>query len=185
MVDFKKLREAKSQTNVIHPVEIFESSPKPPGVKDLYGSQSKVLNEWFQRKDEKDLVIKLPTGGGKTLVGLLIAKSLLNQHNQPVIYLASTNQLVDQIFAKANEYPFFAGSAVVYQKGQDFPDSFLSGKSILIGNYNSLFNGFSKFGVRGNPKEVIKTSAIILDDAHVAFSNVRDSFTITIEKNKI
>lgn len=183
VVDFKKLREAKSQTKSINPIEIFERSPKPPGVKDLYGSQSKALEQWFERRDDKDLVIKLPTGGGKTLVGLLIAKSLLNEHNEPVIYLAPTNQLVEQIFAKANEYHFSANSAVIYEKGVDLPNSFLSGKSVLICTYNALFNSFSKFGVKGNPKkQPIKCSAIILDDAHVAFSTVRDSFSITVKK---
>lgn len=182
MVDFKKLREAKSQTQVINPIDIFQRSPKPPGVNDLYGSQSQVLEEWFKRRNEKDLVIKLPTGGGKTLVGLLMAKSLLNEYSQPVIYLTPTNQLIDQIFAHANEYPFFSGSATVYKKGQDFPDSFLSGKSILLCTYNALFNSLSKFGVKGHQREIIPASAIILDDAHVAFSTVRDSFTITIQK---
>ena len=182
MVDFKKLREAKVHTKVVNPAEIFERSPKPLGMKDLYVSQSKVLEEWFKRRNEKDLVVKLPTGGGKTLVGLLIAKSLLNEHNEPVIYLASTNQLVAQIFQKANEYPFFSDSAVIYHRSSDFPDSFLSGKSILICTYNALFNSLSKFGVKGDIKEVIKPSAIILDDAHVAFSTVRNSFTITIDR---
>lgn len=182
MVDFKKLREARSQTKVINPIEIFQRSPKPPGIRDLSGSQSQVLEEWFKRRDEKDIVIKLPTGGGKTLVGLLMAKSLLNEHSQPVIYLTPTNQLVEQIFAEANKCPFFSGSATVYQKGQDFPDSFLSGNSILLCTYNALFNSLSKFGVKGNQREIIQASAIILDDAHVAFSTVRDSFTITIQK---
>ena len=36
MVDFKKLRESKSKPKPIHPREIFNSLPKPPGINDLY-----------------------------------------------------------------------------------------------------------------------------------------------------
>ncbi|MEQ9552958.1 MAG: DEAD/DEAH box helicase family protein [Coleofasciculus sp. G3-WIS-01] len=179
MVDFKKLRESKAQANVINPIDIFERTPKPPNISGLYGSQTQVLEEWFKRRNERDLVIKLPTGGGKTLVGLLIAKSLLNEHHEPVIYLASTNQLVEQALTKAQEYRI---PAVVYQKNVDLPDDFVAGRSVLICTYNAIFNGLSKFGVSGSSKEIIKATAIILDDAHVAFSTVRDSFTLSIDR---
>jgi replicative superfamily II helicase len=179
MVDFKKLRESKAQANVINPIDIFERTPKPPNISGLYGSQTQVLEEWFKRRNERDLVIKLPTGGGKTLVGLLIAKSLLNEHHEPVIYLASTNQLVEQALTKAQDYTI---PAVVYQKNVDLPDDFLGGRSVLICTYKAVFNGLSKFGVKDTPKEIIKAAAIILDDAHVAFSTVRDSFTLSIDR---
>lgn len=185
MVDFKKLRESKSQQKVINPIDIFARSPKPTGIRDLYGSQSKVLESWFSRQEEKDLVIKLPTGGGKTLVGLLIAKSLLNQSSEPILYLTPDNQLAEQIFNKANEYPFFSNCAEIYQKGVDFPDSFLAGKKILIANYSALFNSKSKFGVKGGAREIINISSIILDDAHVSFSKVRDSFTLSISRKDL
>ena len=58
-------------------------------------SQAQVLEEWFKRRNtDRDIVIKLNTGGGKTLVGLLIAQSILNEHHEPVIYLSPTVQLV-------------------------------------------------------------------------------------------
>jgi hypothetical protein len=43
MVDFKKLRAAKPQSTVIHPVEIFRRLPKPPGITDIYVGQAQVL----------------------------------------------------------------------------------------------------------------------------------------------
>ena len=79
MVDFKKLRQSKSQAIVIDPKEIFRRLPKPEGINDLYISQGEVLDQWFERRGEKDIVIKLHTGGGKTLVGLLIAQSIMNE----------------------------------------------------------------------------------------------------------
>jgi hypothetical protein len=81
--------------------------------------------------------------------------------------------------SKAQDYRI---TAVAYQKNADLSEDFLAGRSVLICTYNAVFNGLSKFGVRGSSKEIIKAVAIILDDAHVAFSTVRDSFTLSIDR---
>lgn len=182
MVDFDKLKNAKLQSDVINPSDIFRRLPKPPGINDLYTSQDEVLKEWFDRRGESDLVIKLHTGGGKTLVGLLIAQSLINETKEPIIYLCPTVQLIEQTLEKAKEYGI---PAVSYERGKDLPREFTSGKSVLLCTYNALFNGRSKFGVEGNiAKETIKAGGIILDDAHVAYSSMRDAFTLRVEKGK-
>ena len=66
-------------------------------------------------------------------------------------------------------------------KKQPLPTEFEEGKAVLVGAYETLFSGRSKFGVRGSSKQPVKVGAIILDDAHVALSNVRKSFTLTID----
>jgi len=177
MVDFKKLREAKAKPKPINPRDIFNTLPKPPGINDLYASQAEVLDAWFARRNDKDAVVKLHTGGGKTLVALLMAQSVMNERGEPILYLAPTNQLVEQVIAKSQEYGI---PTVRYVKGQPLPAEFHDGKSVLIGAYETLFNGRSKFGVRGSGQEVVKVGAIILDDAHVALSSVREAFTLTI-----
>jgi replicative superfamily II helicase len=181
MVDFKKLRASKSQPEITEPTEIFRRLPKPPGINDLYTSQAQVLEEWSRRRSERDLVIKLHTGGGKTLVGLLIAQSVLNETHEPVVYLSPTVQLVQQTLEKAHEYSI---PAVSYEKNANLPNDFLSGRSALVCTYQALFNGRSKFGVRGGGKPVTTAAAIVLDDAHVAFSAMRDAFTLRVEKDK-
>jgi replicative superfamily II helicase len=177
MVDFKKLRESKAKPRPINPRDIFNALPKPPGINDLYASQAEVLDIWFERRNEKDVVVKLHTGGGKTLVGLLMAQSVMNEHGEPVVYLAPTNQLVGQVLAMSREYGI---PALPYTKGQVLPGEFYDGKSVLVGAYETLFNGHSKFGVRGSGQPVVSVGAIILDDAHVALSSVRDAFSLTI-----
>lgn len=181
MVDFKKLRASKSQPEVTEPTEIFRRLPKPPGINDLYTSQAQVLEAWYGRRNERDLVIKLHTGGGKTLVGLLIAQSVLNETREPVIYLSPTVQLVQQTLEKAREYGI---PAVPYEKKADLPGEFLAGRSALVGTYQALFNGRSKFGVRGGGWPITTAAAVILDDAHVAFSAMRNAFTLRVEKEK-
>lgn len=177
MVDFKKLRESKAKPQPVNPRDVFNTLPKPPGINDLYASQAEVLDAWFARRTDKDVVVKLHTGGGKTLVALLMAQSVMNELGEPVIYLAPTTQLVSQVIAKSREYGI---SAVPYVSGQSIAADFYDGKSVLVGSYETLFNGRSKFGVRSSGQTVVKAGAIILDDAHVALSSVRKAFSLTI-----
>jgi len=67
------------QAAPIDPLRIFQRLPKPPHINDLWESQSDALRLWTTRRNQNDLVIKLNTGGGKTLVGLLIGQALLNE----------------------------------------------------------------------------------------------------------
>lgn len=180
MVDFKKLRAAKSKQIVTNPIDIFRRLPHPPGFFDLSPSQTEILAGWYERRTERDLVIKLPTGGGKTLLGLVIAQSILNETGKPVVYLSPTVQLVNQTLDKANQYNI---PAVAYEKESHyFQNSFLAGESVLICTYQALFNGLSRFGAPGSTRDVLEVGGLVLDDAHVAFSTVRDSFTLTVEK---
>ena len=87
MFDFSALESDLSQKEIIDPIEIFREMPKPKGFNDLYSSQADVLRDWFNKRQNKDNILKLHTGGGKTLVGLLIAKSILNESKKPVVYL--------------------------------------------------------------------------------------------------
>jgi len=96
VVDLKKLRDAKKQSRIIDPIEIFRRLPKSARIKDLYGSQVEVLQAWCNSRTDRDHVLKLHTGGGKTLVGLLIAQSILNETGEPVLYICPNNQLVGQ-----------------------------------------------------------------------------------------
>src|ERR1700739_2867704 len=104
MVDFEKLRTKKKTVEPVDPLEIFRRLPKPPGINDLYTSQAEVLQTWFEKRDTRDVILKLHTGGGKTLVGLLMAQSTLNEISEPVLYLTPTQQLVNQTLAKAKAH---------------------------------------------------------------------------------
>jgi hypothetical protein len=105
----------------------------------------------------------------------------MNEHHQPVLYLVPNNQLVDQILNKAREYNI---SAVAYRRKEEISQAFYSGQSVLVASYQALFHGYSKFGVRGGPNEIVQVGTIIVDDAHVAFSTIREQFTLRIDKNK-
>jgi replicative superfamily II helicase len=180
VVDFAKLNAARGQTAPVDPLRIFQRLPKPPHINDLWESQSEALRLWTARRNQNDLVIKLNTGGGKTLVGLLIAQALLNELHFPVMYLCANNQLVLQTIQKGEEVQI---DCVPYQSGPgDLPVEFVNGSAILVANYNAVFNGRSKFGVSGTGTEPVRVGGIICDDAHAAISTVRDAFTIAVSR---
>jgi hypothetical protein len=59
----------------------------------LRQEQGEVLEKWYLRKDDRDIVIKQNTGGGKTVAGLLIAQSTLNEGVGRAAYLAPDTYL--------------------------------------------------------------------------------------------
>jgi replicative superfamily II helicase len=180
LVDFSKLNSARSQVTPTDPLRIFQRLPKPPHINDLWESQSEALKLWTQRRAENDLVIKLNTGGGKTLVGLLIGQALLHELRQPVLYLCPNTQLVRQAATKATEVGL---PTLTYERGPgELPAEFLNAEAILNATYSALFHGRSKFGVLRSGAEPVKVGGIICDDARVAFSTVRDAFSISIAR---
>ena len=72
---------------------------------DVYKRQ-----EWYtKRRADKDLIIKLHTGEGKTLVGLLLLQSLLNSKEGPCLYICPNKYLVRQVCSEADKFgiPFW------------------------------------------------------------------------------
>ncbi len=50
-----------------------------------------------------DVALQLPTGSGKTLVGLLIAEWRRRKFKERIVYLCPTKQLVNQVAEQTNE----------------------------------------------------------------------------------
>ena len=183
MVDYKKFLKKSEEERPTNPIEIFNRLPVKALLNDLYQSQRDVLSEWFKRREENDLVVKLHTGGGKTLVGMLIGMSIMNETKKGVLYLVPNRQLQNQAITKAINYGV---PAISY--GEDaldtIPDEFLRGKKILVGTYKSLFNAKSRFGILGGNKEIVEVGGIIVDDAHSSFPVIRESFSLRIQKGQ-
>lgn len=156
---------------LVEPRDIFASLGGRPWPR-LRVEQDQVLKAWFERRTEKDLVIKQNTGGGKTVVGLLAAQSSLNEGVSPAAYLVPDTYLVKQVLKEARQL----GIAVT-----DDPRShaFLAGQAILVCTFEKVVNGRSTFGLAGDPYAT-RLGAIVVDDAHAALSAARRQFTITV-----
>lgn len=52
---------------------------------------------------ESDVALRLPTGSGKTLVGLMIGEWRRRKFHEKIVYLCPTKQLVNQVVEQAEE----------------------------------------------------------------------------------
>jgi hypothetical protein len=169
MIDFNSLKKPDIKARPTDPREIFKRRPSGEGVaNDLWRGQAEALEGWYKNPKDETLVL-LNTGAGKTIIGLLIAQSLVNQGIQNVVYICSTIDLIRQTAVEAGKL----GIPVTCRSGGQFDnDLFSQGKAFCITTYPALF-----FGFRAN-----KPGALIFDDAHVAGKSIRDVFTLSVSK---
>ena len=138
----------------------------------LRPEQSEVLESWYERRTERDLVIKQNTGGGKTLTGLLIAQSGLHEGVGPAVYLVPDTFLIEQVVKEAE-------AARIPVTLDHLSEDFRASRATLVTTFHKLVNGRSSFGVRG-VKAVTPLGVIIVDDAHSALSATLSLFGSTI-----
>lgn len=176
MIDFDKIAGKSSDETLIHPREIFHVLPEKVA-KYTYPRdvQTEVWNQWHDRRNSRDIVLKMNTGAGKTVVGLLILKSCLNENAGPAVYVAPDPYLVQQVIGE--------GEALGLEMTDD-PRSprYQRGKAILVINIHKLINGLSVFGV-GDEGIKIPIGSIIIDDAHACLATTEEKFTLTVDKN--
>lgn len=174
-INFSKLSAAINQRDIVEPREIFLSltnkAPKYNGY--LRDVQTEVLEMWYQNRNKKDNIIKMNTGSGKTVVGLLLLKSCMNENKGKCVYVVPDNYLVEQVIKEANDL----GVNVT----KDINDiNFISGKAILIINIHKLVNGKSVFGIN----EKIDIDSILIDDVHSCLEIAETKCMISINRTK-
>jgi superfamily II DNA or RNA helicase len=100
--DFEKLLAEGDQAAPIEPRELFASvANKAEGYGYLRDVQGQVLSAWHEHRGERGLVIKVNTGAGKTIDGLIILQSYLNEGLGPALYVAPNRYLVAQVIEEA------------------------------------------------------------------------------------
>ena len=62
-----------------------------------------MLRKYMEHVDKPDIALELPTGSGKTLVGLLIAEWRRRTKRERCVLLCPTKQLVHQVVEQAKE----------------------------------------------------------------------------------
>lgn len=174
MIDFTRIGTGVTVDTVLQPREIFNALPKKNAHKFQYPRdvQSQVWSKWFERRNENSLVLKLNTGSGKTVVGLLALKSCINEGKFPAVYICPDPYLVKQVMDAAEELGVEVTDDVHSHR-------FISGKAILIANIFKLVNGRSAFGV-GDEGVKIKIASLVVDDAHACIGYVEEQFTAEI-----
>lgn len=173
MVDFNRKLAKLAQEKVLDPQQIYDKLDRASNIGPLRPSQINVLGQWHdQFRDKRDVILKMHTGQGKTLAGLLILQSKLNEHGQPVVYLCPNNFLVEQTLAQAKQFGVNCVKAP-----DDLPEEFLNGQAILITSVKKLFNGIGKFKLGPQSQQV---STILVDDAHSSIEAIKSAFSIKL-----
>ncbi len=176
MVDFNKRLKKKRVVKKVNPEDIYDSLDRRSETGPLRPSQKIVLSDWYSsRKDEKNNIIKLHTGEGKTLIGLLLLQSKINSNDGACLYVCPNIYLAEQVRLEAQKFgiPICEISA-----DNDIPEDFIIGKKILITHVQKVFNGRTIFGL-GNKS--VSVGTIILDDSHACIDSLKNALTIKVD----
>lgn len=175
MVDFGAMLAGASETDPIEPRDLHGQLKKAHGYGQLWDVQGQVLSRWHQRRAERDLVIKVNTGGGKTVDGLLILQSYVNEGKGPGLYVAPNRYLVRQVIEEARHL------GIVVTADVD-SSAYITGSAIGVINVHELVNGRSKFSARRPTRPQAPIGAVVIDDAHAAISTTRSQLALSLPK---
>ena len=168
-IDFSDLLNDDDEIT-LHPRDIFFTLNRAPTFSFPRDIQTEVMNHWYDARDNPDNVIKLNVGSGKTLVGLLLLQSSLNERKGPALYVSPDNQLSLQVIQEAN--------ALGISVTDDPRDAdYAAGAKICVINVYKLFNGKSVFGIGSSQIDI---GTVVIDDAHACVSTISQQFRIAL-----
>ena len=159
------------------PDELFRDLPRRK-IPDVLPHQREIMRSYAaMQADVADVAFQLPTGSGKTLVGLLIGEWRRRKNQEKVVYLCPTRQLVNQVVEQAKDkygltiIPFL-GSIRDYEPNRKA--EYKSSDRIAVTTYSSLFNTNPFFK---------DADVLIVDDAHAGESYISKLWTLSVSRN--
>lgn len=163
-----------AQIAAVNPAAHFKTLTKRQ-YPDVMPHQKEMLEAYAaQYENNADVALQLPTGSGKTLVGLLIADWRRIKFGDRTVYLCPTRQLAHQTVLQArNQY----GIDVVDLSGRkrEFvpadQTAYKTGAQVAVTTYSSLFNTNPFFD---------DPNLIIVDDAHAAENYIANMWSLEI-----
>lgn len=173
MIDLLSKLSSTSQNKPIEPREIFMSLPtKDKQYVYPRDVQTEVWKKWFEKRDQKNTIIKMNTGSGKTVVGLTILQSCLNEKKGPAVYVVPDNYLVSQVCNEASRLGISATTDTGDYKYNE-------NDAILVIPIQKLVNGKSVFGMRSSNTNY-PIGSILLDDVHACMDTITSQFSLQI-----
>ncbi|MGH9713619.1 MAG: DEAD/DEAH box helicase family protein [Candidatus Acidiferrales bacterium] len=173
MVDFKKRLAGKQAEKPTDPIKLYETLDRAHDKGPLRPAQLAVLKSWFaDHRNARDIIVKLHTGQGKTLIGLLMLQAQLNAGKGPALYLCPDNYLIAQTCDQAKQFGIATCTA-----DPGLPDEFINGDKILVASVQKLFNGITKFGLH---RQSVGIESFLMDDAHACADRIREQCRIRI-----
>ncbi|GJH22668.1 DEAD/DEAH box helicase family protein [Caballeronia novacaledonica] len=144
---------------------------------DVLQHQAEIMRQYAaQAIDAPDVALQLPTGSGKTLVGLLVGEWRRRKFRERVVYLCPTRQLVHQVAAEANEKYGLSVATFVGRQAQYEPrdkTDYQQASRMAVTTYAGMFNTNTFFN---------NADIILVDDAHVSENYIAGHWTIKISR---
>lgn len=159
------------------PLELFDELPRRRGaIPELWRQQGEILTAYAMDFESRpDVAVELPTGTGKTMVGLLIAEWRRLKHRRPVLYACPTQQLVHQVAAVAQRegiaHVRLIGSHSSWASADK--SNYDEAHAVGLTTYSSIFNAAPKVGSPGT---------IVFDDAHAGERYVAESWAVKVDR---
>lgn len=147
------------------------------GVGALWSHQTDQLREYHRdHLTDDDVALELPTGSGKTMVGLLIAEWRRREYGQRVVYACPTKQLAIQV-ADAAALQGIKAHALIDGHNDWDPRhvmAYTRAKAIAVTTYSHIFNSHSQFK---------NAKTLLFDDAHAAEGYVADAWALELKRS--
>lgn len=174
MINLFERIEKPASEKIIEPRDIFMSLPsKDHDYQYSRDVQTEVWKKWFDQRDEKNTIIKMNTGSGKTVVGLMILQSCLNEGKGPAVYVVPDHFLEEQVQKEA--------ARLGIKTTTDMDDYYYTeNKSILVMTIQKLVNGKSIFGMRKKGNYPIES--IVIDDVHACLEIISSQCMLKIPR---
>ncbi|WP_080428146.1 DEAD/DEAH box helicase [Burkholderia ubonensis] len=158
------------------PDRLFRDLPRRKHA-SLFDHQGQVLRNYVAHAlNASDVALQLPTGSGKTLVGLLLAEWRRRKFRERVVYLCPTRQLVNQVAEEASSKYGLTVEAFTGKVKNYTPEAkaaYADGERVAVTTYNSLFNTNPFFET---------PDIVIVDDAHAAENYIASQWTMRVSR---
>lgn len=160
--------------SVTNRFETLFARHRTAAIPELWPWQKEVLAAYEPL--EVDVAVELPTGTGKTLIGLLAAEEFREQGRGPVAYLAGNKQLAQQVERHARQVNF----PVVRFQG---PKDSWSPRDVRAYNFGQAIGVMNYWNYINASPGVEPAGLLILDDVHLLEQPLRDFFTVAIPRS--
>jgi hypothetical protein len=141
--------------------------------------QGQMMQQYVARgQAASDVAMQLPTGSGKTLVGLLIGEWLRRKNNDRIVFLCPTRQLVHQVVAQAEKQYGLSVHGFVGSRASFDPVAkadYQAARRIAVTTYSNLFNINPFFD---------SPNVIIADDAHASENYIASMWSLNIRRRE-
>lgn len=132
-----------------------------------------------QALKSQNVALQLPTGSGKTLIGLGIGEWRRRRYQERVVYLCPTRQLVKQV--EAQSFVKYGIKVNAFGKKSEYTSTikseYTNAEAIAVTTYNGLFNTNSFFEDANQP------DIIILDDTHASENYIAKYWSLLIDRS--